>query len=146
MPTSLEYSLGLHGSLDAVAGAELDIDLGDHFITWQKDSGFQVHNTSMSVDLTPKIALNSGLAEADIELKVRSGIQVDFDKVMWYHLDTVPSIPSATSFEHTAGETDKVCIRGDVDVPLSHEADVHFTLLGKDHDIYHYGPVDLLHF
>jgi len=146
MPTTLEYSLGLHGSLDAVAGAELDVNLGDHFISWEKSTGFEVHNTTMSVNLDPVITLNSGIAAADVELKVRSGIQLDMNKVMWYHLNLVPSIPSALSFEKTAGQSDQVCIRGDVDVPVSHEADVHFTLLGSDHDIYHYGPVDLLHF
>lgn len=146
MPTSLEYSLGLHGSLDAVLGADLDINLGDHFISWEKDTGFQVHNTSMTHDFSPVITLNSGTAAADVELKLRSGIQVDMNKVMWYHLDVVPSIPTALSFEKNAGENDKVCLRGDVDIPLSHEADVHFTLLGHDHDIYHYGPFDLLHF
>jgi len=146
MPTTLEYSLGLHGSLDAVAGADLDINLGDHFVSWEKETGFEVHNTSMSVNLTPVVTLNSGVAAADVELKVRSGIQIDMNKVMWYHLDVVPTIPTVLSFEKTAGQSDQVCIRGDVDVPLSHEADIHFTLLGKDHDIYHFGPVDLLHF
>jgi len=146
MPTTLEYSLGLHGSLDALAGADLDIDLGDHFITYEKDNGFSVHNTSMSVDLTPKLALTSGTAAADLELKVRSEIQVDLDSVMWYHLDVVPSVPSTLDFEHKAGESDKICLRSDVDIPLSHEADVHFTLLGKDHDVFHFGPEDLLHF
>jgi len=146
MPTTLEYSLGLHGSLDAVAGADLDIDLGDHFISWEKATGFEVHNSSMSVNLSPVLTLNSGAAAADVELKVRSGIQVEMNKVMWYHLDLVPSIPTALSFEKTTGQSDQVCIRGDVDVPLSHEADIHFSLFGTDHDIYHYGPVDLLHF
>lgn len=145
-PTTLEYSLGLHGALDAVVGADLDINLGDHFISWQKDTGFEVHNTSMTVNVSPVITLNSGAAAADIELKLRSGIHVDMNRVMWYHLDVVPSIPTALSFEKNAGENDKVCVRGDVDVPLSHEADVHFSLLGTDHDIFHYGPVDLLHF
>jgi len=145
MPTTLEYSLGLHGSLDAVLGADLDIDLGDHFVSWEKATGFEFHNTTISVDVSPVITLNSGTAAADVELKVRSGIQVDLDSVMWYHLNLVPSVPTALSFEKTAGQNDQVCIRGDVDVPLSHEADVHFSLLGKDHDIYHYGPVELLH-
>lgn len=146
MPTALEYSLGLHGSLDAVLGADLDISLGDHFISWEKATGFEVHNTSMSANVSPILALNSGTAAADVELKLRSAIQVDMDDVMWYHLNVVPSIPTALSFEKNAGENDKVCVRGDVDVPLSHEAKVHFKLFGTDHDIYHYGPVELLHF
>jgi hypothetical protein len=146
MPTTLEYSLGLHGSLDALAGADLDIDLGDHFISYEKDNGFSVHNTSMSVNFTPKLELTSATAAADLDLKVRSEVQVDLDSVMWYHLDVVPAMPSTLDFEHTAGETDKICLRSNVDVPLSHEADVHFTLLGKDHDVFHFGPEDLLHF
>merc|ERR1719191_754292 len=93
MPTTLEYSLGLHGSLDAVAGAELDINFGDHFISYEDGKGFQVHNTSMSYDLTPKIALNSGNAAADLQLAVDSAIQVDLDGVMWYHMHTKPSLP-----------------------------------------------------
>jgi len=143
MPTTLEYSLGLHGSLDAVAGAELDIDLGDHFISYEDGKGFQVHNTSMSVDLTPKIALNSGNAAADLELKIRSGIQVDLDGVMWYHMDTTPSLPTTLTVDAVA---EKVCLVGDLDIPLSHESDVHFSLLGHDYDIFHYGPEDLFHF
>merc|ERR1712070_122541 len=143
IPTTLEYSLGLHGSLDAVAGAELDINFGDHFISYEDGKGFQVHNTSMSYDLTPKIALNTGEAAADLELKVRSSVQVDLDGVMWYHMDTVPSLPSTLTADVVSKQ---ICLASDLDIPLSHEADVHFSLLGHDFDIYHYGPNELLHF
>lgn len=145
MPTSLDYSLGLYGSLDAVAGAELDIDMGDHFMTFENGK-FEARNTGHSVSLTPKIALNSGLADADIQLTAHSVILVDFDKVMTYGLSVDPSIPAALSFEHTAGEADKACIRADVDVPITHQADVHFSLLGKTHHVYTWPSHSLYHY
>lgn len=145
LPSQLEYSLGLEGHLDALAGANLDIDLGNHFVSWDKSDGFVVHNTNATVDLAPVLSLDTAAAGADIGLTLRSSMQVDIDKVMWYHVDMAPAVPSQVTFTENVGGTSNVCLKGDLDFPMSHEADVHFTLFGKDHSLYHFGPKDLMH-
>lgn len=143
MPTDLDYSLDVQADVDATAGADVDINLGDHFISWEKSTGWVVHNTSASVDVTPVMSLNSAEAVASLGLSLRSSLQVDLDKVMWYHVNMSPSLPTKLSADAVAKQ---VCLDGDVDFEVNHEADLHFTLFGKDHDIYHFGPQDLFHY
>lgn len=145
-PTQLEYSLGLEGHLDATVGADLDIDLGDHFIKWESGTGFDHNNTNTGVNFSPVFRLDTGAAGADIGLTLRSSIQVDIEEVISYHVNLAPAIPSTLTFTENLGSNSQICLAGDVDMPVSHEADVHFTLLGHDHTIYHFGPHDLLHF
>lgn len=146
LPTSLDYSLSWEGAMDAAAGVDLDIDLGDHFVTWTKNDGIVTHNTSASVNATPFLKWNSGEAGADILLSLRSSLQVDIDKVFWYHLNQKPQVPSKVTYNHYLLRKDKLCFDADVDFEVNHEADVHFTLFGKDHDIYHFGPEELYHY
>jgi hypothetical protein len=144
MPTSLDYAFSWDGELDAVAGADLDIDLGDHFVTWTQADGFVTHNTSSQVTVTPVLAWNRGDANMDAQLDLNSEFQVDIDQVMWYHLHMHPSFPSKVGFSHE--KQDQFCAVGDADFLMHHEADVHFTLFGKEHDVYHFGPKDLYHY
>lgn len=145
LPTQLEYSLGIEGHLDATAGANLDIDLGNHFISWDKTDGFVVHNTNATVDLTPVLNLDTAAAGANIGMTLRSSMQVDIDKVMWYHVDMAPAVPSKVTFTENVGDKSSLCLSGDLDFPMSHEADLHFTLFRKEHSLYHFGPKDLMH-
>jgi len=146
MPTSLDYSFQWEGALDAAVGADLDIDLGDHFITWTKDEGFVTHNTSMQVTTTPVLSWNDGEAAMDALLNLRSEFQVDIDNVMWYHVNMAPSFPGKVGFTHQHDQQDQFCGTGDIDFPVHHEANVHFTLFGTDHEVYHFGPKELYHY
>jgi len=146
MPTSLEYNIGWDGELDAVAGADIDIDLGDHFFTWSDAGGFVYHNTSTAINATPVLNWNSGAADVNVGLDLKSSLQIDIDHVMWYHFNMKPSIPTKVGLSHQAGQQDMLCGVTDVDFDINHEADVHFTLFGKRDQIYHFGPEELYHY
>jgi hypothetical protein len=140
MPTSLDYDLDVHGALDATAGADLDFNLGDHFVSWTKADGWEVHNTSASVQVAPVLTLNGAGAAAGLGLSLRNSLQVELHKVMWYHLNTNPALP--TTLGADVGSM-QACLNSDVDVAINHEADLHFTLLGKEIELAHFGPEDL---
>lgn len=144
-PTTLEYSLGLEGHLDAVAGADLDIDFGEHHLTWTKDDGFVTTNTEPTVNLTPVLTVDTGNSGADITMSLHSSLQVDINKVVWYHVNLDPTFPSKLSFESHWFRDNKICLKGDMDFPITHEGEVYHTLFGHDVVIKHFGPEDLLH-
>lgn len=145
LPTVIDYALTWKGALDASAGVDLDIDLGDHYMRWTTDEGFTRHNTSTTIVTTPFITWNKGDAAADLALSLRSSLQVDIDKVMWYHFNMTPAFPSELGLEHTAQQQDQLCLNGDLDFNINHESDVHFNLFGKQEPIHHFGPQDLYH-
>merc|ERR1712137_1512138 len=141
VPTNFDAEVGLSGSIDATAGADLDVNLGDHSFKWEHGS-FSFHNTSMSYNVMPRLDV-AVAAQADVSLKLDSTLKVAIDKVATYDVYMKPSFP----FNVNLNSKDKdVCIAGSADFLLSHEADVHFNLFGKDHDIFHYGPKVLYHY
>jgi len=147
-PTSLHYNLGLEGHLDAVAGADLDIDFGEHYLRWTPGNGFEFNNTGPTVNLEPIVMMDTGNSGADITMGIESSLQVDINKVVWYHVDLAPTFPSKLSFEShwfNLFKSNQICLKGDMDFPISHEGEVHHTLLGKDIVLKHFGPADLLH-
>jgi len=141
-PTILNYDLGLEGRLDAVAGADIDVDFGEHNLSWDPDNGFVMTNTGPSFHLSPVISVDDGEAGADINLGLDTSLQIDVSNVVWYHVNMTPTLPSALSFEVPP----KVCLHSDIDVPISHEGEVYHKLLGRDVVIKHFGPAELLHF
>jgi len=145
-PTTLHYDLGLEGHLDAVAGADLDVDFGEHYLRWTPDDGFVMTNTEPTVDLEPVITVDDGDSGADITMGLESSLQVDINKVVWYHVNLTPTFPSKLSFETHWFKNNKICLKGDMDFPISHEGEVYHTLLGHDVVIKHFGPAELLHF
>jgi hypothetical protein len=144
-PTTLKYDLGLEGHLDAVAGADLDIDFGEHHLTWTPDDGFVMTNTEPTVSLSPVITVDDGDSGADITMGIESSLQVDVDKVVWYHVNLTPTFPSKLSFETHWFKNNKICLKGDMDFPITHEGEVYHTLLGHDVVIKHFGPAELSH-
>jgi len=145
LPTTLEYALGLEGHLDAVAGADLDIDFGEHYLSWTPDNGFVMNNTEPTVSVAPVVNVDTGNSGADITLGLRSSLQVDINKVVWYHVNLNPTFPSQLSFQTHWFKNNKFCLKGDMDFPISHEGEVYHTLLGHDVVLKHFGPVELLH-
>jgi len=144
-PTSLEYSLGLEGHLDAVAGADLDIDFGEHYMSWTPEDGFVLNNTEPTVNLAPVLTVDTGNSGADITMSLHSKLQVDINKVVSYHVNLDPTFPSKLSFQTHWFTNNKICLKGDMDFPITHEGEVHHTLLGHDIVIKHFGPAELLH-
>merc|ERR1711907_65584 len=82
-------------------------------------------------------------AEADLSLGLESTVAISIDKVVSYDLRMQPSLPLKVDLEN---QDKNICISGAADFVLSHEADVHFSLFGKKHDVYHYGPKQLSHY
>lgn len=144
MPTTIDYALGVDAALDVTAGGDFDISIGDHFVKWQKGTGFAVKKTNhATLGVTPVLRLNKGEARATFQVAVKSNIQVELDKVMWYRLSIQPNLPLELKADV---KQQNLCLSADADLPVSHEADIHFSLFGKDHDLYHFGPRDLFHF
>jgi len=142
LPTTFNYGLGLTGSADATAGADLDVNLGNHYMKYTKGSGFSVVSDKPTLTVTPKFAWDVE-AEADLSLGLESTVAISIDKVISYNLNLAPSMPVKVDLEN---KDTQVCASGTADFVLSHEADVHFTLFGKNHDIFHYGPKQLYHY
>jgi len=142
VPTTFNYDLGFKGSIDATVGADLDINIGDHHIKYHKHDGFSHVNDEPSYTFTPKLNVDVE-AEADITLGVESKVAISVDKVISYDVRMQPSFPLKVDLENN----DKnICIGGAADFVLSHEADLHFKLFGKNHDLKHYGPKQLFHY
>jgi len=142
VPTTFNYALGFKGSVDATAGATLDVNLGDHSVKYENGSGFSVINDKPSYTFTPNLNVDVE-AEADLSLGMDSTVAISVDKVISYDVKMQPKLPLEMDLE----DSDKhICIEGSADFVLSHEADVHFSLFGKKHDVYHYGPKQLYHY
>lgn len=145
LPTHLDYSLGLKGQFDGVVGATVDVDFGNHFLSWTKDEGFVFHNTNSSVNLAPSLRVDTGDSGADIGLSLSSSLQIDADKLLWYHINANAAFPTKVVYEANIGSDDQLCLKGDVDFPVTHEAEVYKTVLGHEVVIKHFGPDELLH-
>lgn len=144
LPTALDYAADWKGNLDGTAGVDLDVNLGDHSMRWTKDEGYTMHNTSTSWTAIPFAEFTSGEAAVDLTLSLHSTVQVDIKNVMWYHFKVNPSFPLELDFTHVP-KLDQACLDGDADFLINHEADVHFSLLGKKAPVYHFGPKELYH-
>lgn len=146
MPTVLDYSLTVDGSIDASVGADLDIDLGDHYVQWTKENGFGVINTTASVKVTPVLDVNAQ-AKADFQSSLQVGAQIDVDKVLWYHLNLGSKLSTDVDTKEKSifhpFQKPQVCTVVGAAISAAHEADLHFTLLGKNREIAHFGPKDL---
>merc|ERR1712232_1244586 len=44
VPTTFNYRVFLKGAIDATVGADMDVNLGNHYVKYQKGSGFSVVN------------------------------------------------------------------------------------------------------
>jgi len=141
VPTTFNWNVGFKGSVDATLGADLDINLGDHYVKYEKHHGFSTVNDKPSYTFTPKLNVDVE-AEADISLALDSHVAVSVDKVISYDVYMKPTMPLVVDLEN---QDKNVCIAGSADFDLSHEADVHFKLFGKNHDVYHYGPKEIFH-
>jgi hypothetical protein len=142
MPTVLEYALSFSGAVDTDAGVELDVNLGEHFLKWTKGQGFHRASTQPNLSLEPVLDVDvPAMAKLDLQLKM--GLHVSIDEVLSYRMDLNSSMPVEVGLEQSHSH---ICARGDVELPVDHEADLHFTLLGKNSEIAHWGPKELFRF
>jgi hypothetical protein len=145
LPTRIDYNLGLKGELDALGGADLDVDFGDHGVA-VSPKGFQWINTPFTTDLEPVFTVDTGDSGADMGLALAGSIHVEANDMVWYHVDFSAGLPSKIVLENdSTGLPAQLCFEGDVDVPVNQEAEVYKTVLGKKVTLYHYGPAEITH-
>jgi len=145
LPLRIDYRLGLKGELDANAGAELDIDLGDHSAAISP-TGVQWTNTPVSYGLEPVFTVDAGDSGADMGLALAGNLKVEANNMVRYNLDLSAGVPSKIKLEN--GESaipSQICFEGDIDAPVNQEALLYKTVFGKEVPLYHYGPAELIH-
>lgn len=140
-PTSVQYEVDVQAEADVEAGAELDIDLGDRSIKWDEVQGWTWPKHERTVALKPILEL-TGKAEGDVKLELDTSLQVTIDDIIWYHLNLKPSLPLTCTAQGNLNPFDKsiqVCLKGDADLTIGHEADLDWNLLSF-HVKHHWGP------
>jgi len=145
LPTSINYDVGLKGQLDAVAGANVNIDFGEHYVTYDSKNGLVGTHTNATFDFSPVLTADSGDSGANMGLGLASQLKVDVDGVVWYHMNVAANLPQKLTYAVNVGSDDEVCLNADVDIPVTHEAAVHKTVFGHDVVVKHFGPVELVH-
>jgi len=142
MPSQLVYSLGTDANLHALSGADLDMDFGQHFISWDDTNGWQTNNSEPLVTTTPILNVESAGAGATLGIGLTSTLSFEANDVIWYHVNMNPTFPLSLSYNH--GD-EQICLNADLDFPVNQEADLHHKLLGHDVTIKHFGPVEITH-
>jgi len=140
LPTRIDYNLGLKGQLDAIGGADLDVDFGDHGVS-VSPTGFHWINTPFSAVLDPVFTVNTGDSGADMGVALAGSIHVEANDMIWYHVDFSAGLPSKIVLDDGA----QLCFESDIDVPVNQEAEAYKYVLGKKVTLYHYGPSELTH-
>merc|ERR1719433_681385 len=141
VPTSVDYEVTLKGEADVTAGAMVDINLGDHAIKWDHVTGWTHPQTEPSAAVKPILDIGTVRAEADVTLGVDTSFQLDVENVIWSHLDLKPSFPLKCTAKGGLWPIRKgqFCLSGDASLTISHEADLHWKLLGFKEN-HHWGP------
>lgn len=142
MPSQFVYSLGAEGNLHALAGADLDMDFGEHFISWDPTNGWQMQNSAPAVTTTPKLDVQSAEAGATLGTALNGMLKFEANDMLWYHVNVNPSFPGALTYVH---QDQQICLNADLDLPVSHEADLHHRVFGHDITIKHFGPAEITH-
>jgi len=139
VPASLDYNVHLDGSVHATAGGELDIHLGDQGMMWEKETGWQQVRTQNSVTANP-ILSDDAHGQATAGLTFESGVVLTLDDIASFTISLKSSAElTATakgSWTHKRPEG-QVCLEGDADLAVTHEADLHWE---KFKEFHHWGP------
>jgi len=145
LPLRIDYNLGLKGELDANAGAELDIDLGDHSAAISP-TGVQWTNTPPSCGLEPVFTVDAGDSGADMGLALAGTLHVEANDMARYTMDLSAGLPSKIKLENAESAIpSQLCFEGDIDAPVNQEAELYKKVFGKEVPLYHYGPAELIH-
>lgn len=140
LPTRIEYNLGLKGQLNAVGGASLNVDFGDHGVIATPTSHTWI-NTNYSAVLDPVFDVSSGDSGADMGLALAGSIHVEANDMISYHVDYSAGLPSKIILD----DGYQLCFESDLDIPVNQEAEAYKYVLGRKVPLYHYGPEELTH-
>lgn len=137
-PTTLTYEVTARGALDLTAGAELDYNLGDHYMAWTKTGGWSPQSASPSLTVTPVLDYTLD-AEATFVPGLKSSTRVTVENILTYNLDVMPSFPLTVSVD-TAYPEPQICAGGAADFVLTQDASLHYTFFKKKHNFAIFGP------
>mmetsp|Transcript_22710 Transcript_22710/g.40563 ORF Transcript_22710/g.40563 Transcript_22710/m.40563 type:complete len:355 (-) Transcript_22710:24-1088(-) len=141
MPTTLDYSLALNDAADLTVGAEMEVEIGDMSMTWEKKHGWKKSvETKPTMTMSPVLSGNVDV-RAQLGLQMSSSLQVDIDKLLWYHVDMAPSFPTRFELKDSSSTSPTLCSDSHAEFSLSHEADLHVSMFNKTHEFKHWGPV-----
>jgi len=140
-PTTLHYDVDVPQA-DFSAGYDLDVDFGDHTMTWTRGAkGFAyVAPVNPSVTVTPKL---EGKVDqlADLKVNVDSNLALDVAGMVSFDIKAKTDVPLKVDLEGWVWK--QVCISGQATANATHEEHVHFTLFGRDTKLYGNGPQDI---
>eukprot|EP00929_Paragymnodinium_shiwhaense_P112770 TRINITY_DN81037_c0_g1_i1.p1 TRINITY_DN81037_c0_g1~~TRINITY_DN81037_c0_g1_i1.p1 ORF type:complete len:374 (+),score=75.09 TRINITY_DN81037_c0_g1_i1:85-1206(+) len=142
VPTTLDYEVDLKAQADITAGAELDIHLGDRWVKWDDVVGWTRAVPSREVSAKPLFNIGKVHAEADASVELKTALQINVDDIIWYHVDLTPSLKLKATSDGALWpfHGQQFCLKGDADLKIGHEADLHWNLL-TFHENKHWGPV-----
>lgn len=140
-PTTLDWKVTATANMDAKAGVAVDANLGDNYLMWSNSEGFSKVATGATISAAPNF---EGTVDAtvDLETDVKTSLQLDVDKVMWFHLNVATTSPNKLEAQASTAGGVQLCASGTATLSTAHEADVHISIFGHDYDLHHWGPLD----
>lgn len=89
--------------------------------------------------MKPILDMGNLEAAADVKLGVDTSLQVNVNDILSYHLNLKPSLPLKCTLKGSWFPPLQLCMNGDADLTIGHEADLHWDLLSfEEHS--HWGP------
>lgn len=140
IPTFLDYQLDVTAQTDITAGVRIDAHLSDRWAKYEKTVGWTYPEYSREITTTPVLAVDNTDITAKLNLGIRTSVQVDIDDIVWYHLDINPKFPLTAEMSGSIWPfKPKVCLKGDADMTIGHEANLDWNLVVW-HEKKHWGP------
>jgi len=139
MPTEVYYELqgreGAHGDI----GADLTVDLGDNYIEYTEGKGWSHHKDKARYSFKP-IHEGDYDATTNLTVGVKSRLQAEVGKLMWFHMDVVPQVPMGF-FSVGASGSDLIqgCVDATMKLDVGHEAAVDVSFFNQTISK-HWGP------
>jgi len=139
-PTYLDYELDLSAKTDITAGAQVDVHFSDRWAKYDSKHGWTYPEYKKDVSTTPILDITDNDVKANLNIGLRTSIQVDVDDIAWYHLDVHPTFALTAEMSGSVWPLKpKFCLKGDADMTIGHEADLDWNIFTW-HAKNHWGP------
>jgi len=141
VPTTLDYQLDLSATTDITAGASVDAHMADRWAKYDSKDGWTYPEYKLDVTTKPFLTVDNTDAKANLNLGLRTSVQIELDDIVWYHLDIHPTFPLKAEISSEASNPlkPKFCLKGDGDMTIAHEANLDWKVLAW-HAKNHWGP------
>lgn len=145
VPMQLDYVVDVKESVDFHFGGAVDVNLGDHYLSWTSEDGFATTSSQVGVTWTPTIVAD-GSVTADVPLTIQSSLEMELENVLSWNVHLTPALsPLRASLKDHLFSSPSVCLSGDGDFLVNHDADVHFNFAGFHHTFAQFGPAQIYH-